>query len=249
MPEGGVVTVRADNAFVGPEDNLLLSEGRYVHILIRDQGIGISEETLPKIFDPYFTTKKKGSGLGLASVYSIIMKHDGHVAVESKPGAGAAFHLYLPASERRFVIEAVPFERRAQGRVRGKALVMDDESIVIRTAREILGHLGYRVDSCEDGAVALNLYREAMESGTPYSVIFMDLTIPGGMGGKVAVEKLLEIDPDAKAVVMSGYSDDPILAKFREYGFSGVVMKPFTLEEVVEALRTLDENKTTESQG
>jgi CheY-like chemotaxis protein len=174
------------------------------------------------------------------------MKHDGYVAVDSKPGEGATFHLFLPATERRFVKEAVPYERRASGRGMGNALVVDDESIVIRTAREILSHLGYRVDSCEDGAVALKLYREAMESGTPYSVVFMDLTIPGGMGGKVTMEKLLEIDPGAKGVVMSGYSDDPILANFREYSFSGVVMKPFTIEEIMEALRMLEENKTQE---
>jgi CheY-like chemotaxis protein/anti-sigma regulatory factor (Ser/Thr protein kinase) len=239
MPEGGVITVRAENAVIGPEEFLPLPEGRYVHILIRDQGIGIPEENLPKIFDPYFTTKEKGSGLGLASVYSIITKHDGHVTVESNPGSGATFHIYLPASERRFMREDVSFERREPRREKGRALVMDDERIVIRTAREILGHLGYRVDSCEDGSVALNLYREAMEAGTPYSVVFMDLTIPGGMGGKVAMEKLREYNPGAKVVVMSGYSDDPILANFREYGFCGVVTKPFTLEEIEEALRPL----------
>jgi CheY-like chemotaxis protein len=237
MPEGGVISVQAENTIIGPEESPPLSEGRYVHIIIRDHGPGIPEDILPKIFDPYFTTKEKGSGLGLASVYSIIMKHDGHVAVESKPGEGASFHLYLPASETSFVDEDVPFEQRTTERGKGSVLIVDDEEVVSRTACEILEYLGYRVDVCTEGASAINLYREAMESGAPYSIVFMDLTIPGGMGGKAAMEKLLELNPDAKVVVMSGYSDDPILANFREYGFSAVVAKPFTLEEIEKALR------------
>jgi signal transduction histidine kinase/ActR/RegA family two-component response regulator len=239
MPDGGVISVSAGNAAIGKEDNLPISNGRYVHILIKDQGAGIQEDILPKIFDPYFTTKKKGSGLGLASVYSIIMKHDGHITVASKPGEGATFHFYLPASENNCPAEAEQPEPTTPRRGKGRILVMDDERQVSQTAREILNHLGYSADICTDGAAALNLYREALASGTPYSVVFMDLTIPGGMGGKIAMVKLLEIDPGAKGVVMSGYSNDPILANFRDYGFRGVVVKPFTADEIMKTINSL----------
>jgi PAS domain S-box-containing protein len=239
MPDGGVITVRAENIVIGPDTTLPLQEGEYAHILIRDQGTGISEEILPKIFDPYFTTKKKGSGLGLASVYSIIRRHEGHVGVESKPGAGTTFHLYLPASKERCEREADEPARPTPVGGTCRILVVDDERVVRETAREVLEHLGYSVDACDDGSVAVDLYREARESATPYSVVFMDLTIPGGMGGKVLMKKLLDIDPDAKGVVMSGYSNDQILTNYRQYGFCGMVSKPFSLEEILEVLKSL----------
>jgi PAS domain S-box-containing protein len=239
MPDGGTIIVQAENVTLGDDRILPLPEGRYVHILIRDQGMGIPEEIQPKIFDPYFTTKKKGSGLGLASVYSIIIKHDGYVGMESKSGMETTFHLYLPASEKRFVEASSLSEPQKPGKVEGRILIMDDERVVRDTAREILVQLGYQIDVCDNGTAALNLYREARESRKPYDVVFMDLTIPGGMGGKVTMKKLLEIDPDAKGVVMSGYSNDPILVHYREYGFCGVVTKPFTANEIFEALQTL----------
>jgi signal transduction histidine kinase/ActR/RegA family two-component response regulator len=239
MPDGGKISIRAENITLGRNDNLPLPEGRYVHILIRDQGIGIPVEILPKIFDPYFTTKKKGSGLGLASVYSIVMNHKGYVGVESVPGSETTFHIYLPATDRRPAEETALPKLREQGKGRGRILVVDDEQVVRETAREILVHLGYQTDQCEDGTAALNLYREARESGIPYAFVFLDLTIPGGMGGKVTMKKLLEIDPDVKGVVTSGYSNDPILAHYREYGFCGVIVKPFTVEEIIAVLETL----------
>ena len=236
MPDGGIITVQAENVSLGADDTLPLPEGRYVHILIRDQGIGIPEENLSKIFDPYFTTKKKGSGLGLASVYSIIIKHGGYVGVESKPGVETTFHLYLPASGKCLVKRRPCRSHKNLARLMGRILVMDDEQVVRETAREILDHLGYRVDVCDDGTDALNLYREARESGTPYALVIMDLTIPGGMGGKAMMKKLLEIDPDARGIVSSGYYNDPIIAHYREYGFSGVVTKPFKVDEISEIL-------------
>jgi signal transduction histidine kinase/CheY-like chemotaxis protein/ABC-type uncharacterized transport system substrate-binding protein len=240
MPDGGLIDVSAENVIIGPDTALPLKEGRYTHILIRDQGAGIAKENLAKIFDPYFTTKKKGSGLGLTSVYSIVMRHGGHVSVESLPCSGTTFHIYLPASGEVLVEEPALPQQREPGEVRGRILVVDDEKVVRETAREILGHLGYQVDVCEEGTAALSLYREAKESGIPYAVVLMDLTIPGGMGGKVMVKKLLEIDPDAKGIVTSGYSNDPILAHYRAYGFCGMITKPFKVEEIVETIRTLE---------
>jgi PAS domain S-box-containing protein len=240
MPDGGKIDIHAENITLGHDGNLQLPEGRYVHISIRDQGIGIPVEILPNIFDPYFTTKKKGSGLGLASVYSIITQHGGHVGVDSIPTGETTFHIYLPATDKGPAEESAIPKQREQGRGNGRILVVDDEQVVRQTAQEILGHLGYQADVCEDGTAALNLYREARESGIPYAVVFMDLTIPGGMGGKVTMKKLLEIDPDVKGVVTSGYSNDPILAHYREYGFCGVVAKPFKVDEILEVLQTLD---------
>jgi CheY-like chemotaxis protein len=240
MADGGVITVRAENSFISAGTIHPLREGRYVHIVISDQGDGIPEENLTKIFDPYFTTKSKGSGLGLASVYSIIMKHDGYVTVESLPGQGTTFHLYLPASNAAPAGDQPLSQGRKQGSGSGRLMVMDDEDVVRSTARDILEHLGYHVDLCADGTAALDLYREALAAGRPYRAVFMDLTIPGGMGGKVAMKKLLEIDRNAKGIVISGYSNDPILARYREYGFGGVVAKPFNVEEIVDLLANLD---------
>ena len=236
MPDGGVISVRAENSVISADSLLPLQEGKYIHIQIADQGIGIPEENRTKIFDPYFTTRRSGSGLGLASVYSIITKHGGHVSVESSPGNGTTFHLYLPASEKSYIKNTDRLETREKQHGKGRLLFLDDELLVRQTARDILEHLGYQVDLCEDGTDALRLYREAMDTDRPYAVVFMDLTIPGGMGGKVTMKKLLEIDPDVKGVVTSGYSNDPILAYYREYGFCGVVEKPFSLDALSEIL-------------
>ncbi len=136
--------------------------------------------------------------------------------------------------------DAAQVEGQSPANAKGRVLVMDDERVVSSVATEILSNLGYRVTICEDGVTALNLYREAKESGVPYAVVFMDLTIPGGMGGKIAMEKLLEIDPDARGIVMSGYSNAPILSNYREYGFRGVVVKPFTANEIIKVMRDVE---------
>jgi signal transduction histidine kinase/CheY-like chemotaxis protein/ABC-type uncharacterized transport system substrate-binding protein len=236
MPEGGIITVHADNVTVGASDSLPLREGRYVRISIRDQGSGISEEDLPKIFDPYFTTKEKGSGLGLSTVYSIIHNHGGHVEVETTVGVGTVFHLYLPASDAEPAPPAVAGKEGATVRNAGRILVMDDEELVREIAREILAHLGYDADLCSDGGEALDMYRQALAAGCPYSAVIMDLTVPGGMGGKEAMKALLDMDPEVKGIVSSGYSNDPVLARFREYGFRALAMKPYSVDELSAAL-------------
>jgi PAS domain S-box-containing protein len=235
MPQGGTVRVRMENLAVGPRDTLPLGEGRYVKCSVEDQGTGIPEELVSRIFDPYFTTKQKGSGLGLATVHSIVKRHGGHIGVESGVGAGTAFHLYLPASTGEVPPSCREAEKQHAGC--GRVLFMDDEEIIREVACEILSFLGYGVTLASNGAEAVEEYRMAMESGEPFDAVIMDLTVPGGMGGKEAMKKLREIDGGVKGIVSSGYCNDPILSHYREYGFSAVVVKPYNIKQMGEVMR------------
>ncbi len=241
MPEGGTVTVSGENVTLTAKNPLLLEPGGYIRIQVADQGIGIPKDNLKKIFDPYFTTKDKGIGLGLATCYSIMKHHNGHITVESTPGAGAIFSLYLPASSVQ-TVPAASNTGRAPLHGTGKILVMDDEDIVRDVLQRSLTHLGYVVVSAHEGNEAITLYKESLKSGQPFDAVIMDLTIPGGMGGRETVTRLREIDPAVKAIVSSGYSDDPIMARFRDYGFSGVVSKPYTLKTLSETIHAVIEN-------
>jgi signal transduction histidine kinase/CheY-like chemotaxis protein/ABC-type uncharacterized transport system substrate-binding protein len=240
MPDGGAISVTGENIEVIESDSLPLVKGRYIRVSISDQGSGISKADLPFIFDPYFTTKEKGSGLGLATVYSIMKQHQGHLSVETAAGAGTVFHLYLPASFQPAGMEGGREESPAPGPLPKRLLVMDDEEMIREIAREILTHLGHDVDVCRDGESALALYRDARRQGRPYAAVIMDLTIPGRMGGKDLMSEILKIDPRAKGIVSTGYSDDPILASFRDYGFCAFVAKPYTPAELKDALLKLD---------
>jgi PAS domain S-box-containing protein len=243
MPEGGNIKVYAENANVSLKDSLPLQEGRYVKITIKDQGTGIPQEHLKKIFDPYFTTKEKGSGLGLSICYSIINKHNGHIAVDSETGVDTAFYVYLPASQKDASVE--PVQKEADGvspesvEWKRKILLMDDEATISLTVARNLKNLKYEVETAKDGSEAIVLYKGAMESGEPFDAVIMDLTIPGGMGGKEAIKKLIEIDPEVRAIVSSGYNDDPVVSHFREYGFSGVLAKPYSIVEMSKALHAV----------
>jgi len=237
MAEGGTIEIGIENLTVAPQNEMSLKEGRYVKITIRDHGVGIPEEYIHKIFDPYFTTKQKGSGLGLATVYSIIKNHNGYVGVESKSGVGTTFQLYIPASEN--VLPEVIESKEDPHTGSGKILVMDDEEIIRVVAAEILEHLGYSVVVCSDGNEAIDLYGQAIETKGPFAAVIMDLTIPGRLGGKEAAARILEIDPGAVLIVSSGYSSDPVIANFRQYGFSGMVPKPFDAEGLARELKRL----------
>lgn len=235
MPTGGTVTITAENTHLGNNHGLPLSPGRYVKITVQDQGLGIPPDYLPKIFDPYFSTKQKGSGLGLATAYSIIKNHQGYITVESTLGVGTQFFIYLPASSRRLKRTAADrptLLRTGQGRI----LVMDDDPDVRQVAGKILEHLGYEAGFATDGAEAIKIYQEARQMGSPYDAVIMDLTIPGGMGGQEALRVLKEIDPGLKAIVSSGYADDPVMTRFKEYGFSGVIKKPYRVDTFSQVL-------------
>ncbi len=238
MPWGGVVTISCENAGVADGEIPPLAAGRYLKITIRDQGPGIPPDVLPNIFDPYFTTKPTGSGLGLAMSYSIVKRHGGHIGVESAPGYGTTFRIYLPASQQEATEPGVVREKSATGS--GRVLVMDDEELVLQVAGEMLKALGYEPVFARHGVEAIELYRQAQQNGAGFTAVIMDLTIPGGMGGKEAVKELLALAPRARVIAASGYSDDPVMANYRDgYGFLSALTKPFTLQTLGEALKSV----------
>lgn len=234
MPEGGVMAISAENIILGDEDIPQLKGGRYVKILFEDHGVGIRRENISRIFDPYFTTKKKGSGLGLATAYSIINNHNGLLTVDSELDVGTSFIVYLPASSEGKQVQAAKVNKLYKGK--GRILVMDDDELIREAAFELLDSLGYQAELVSDGGEAINVYKEAHDSGNPFDVVVMDLTVPGGMGGKEAMKKLVALDPTVKAVVSSGYANDPVMANYREFGFVGVVPKPYEPEDLSKAL-------------
>lgn len=244
MPEGGIITIRANNCTNDAAlKNLIipLQKGNYVRISIDDQGCGIPKAYLEKIFDPYFTTKQEGSGLGLATAYSIVEKHKGAITVDSQIGKGTTFTIYLPASKQPVPANSqVSFDEIFTGQ--GRILIMDDEEIVKEVTGEILVEMGYEVDFADEGCEAIQQYKCAKESNNPYAAVIMDLTIPGGMGGEEAIQQLREYDPAVKAIVSSGYSNDPIMSDYQTYGFCGVICKPYTYEELGKALQRVFNN-------
>lgn len=235
MPKGGIIRISAENFVVTAKHALPLQDGDYIRITIKDEGVGIPPNYMQKIFDPYFTTKQKGSGLGLTICYSIIKKHGGHISVDSDIGRGATFSIYLPARPREMEREREDDEK---GLVygSGRILLMDDEETVRNIASKMLKLLGYEVETANDGSEAIRLYKQEMESDNPFDIVIMDLTIPGGVGGKEAVGRLLEIDRRAKVIASSGYSNDPIMAGFQGHGFSGVILKPYDIKELSEVI-------------
>ncbi|MBI5847730.1 MAG: PAS domain S-box protein [Nitrospirae bacterium] len=229
MPDGGKIEFTVANTALSENEIPALHEGAYVKISLADTGTGIAREHLSRIFDPYFTTKQKGSGLGLASAYSIVKNHDGYLSVESILGKGTTFHLYLRASQGMTGTIAGSPEEKNIAKGSGRILVMDDEKLIRDIAGEMLRSLGYEVELAKDGSEAIELYQRAFEAHTPFDIVIMDLTIPGGMGGKEAIQKLRSIDPNIRAIVSSGYSNDPIMAEHEKYGFRGVIIKPYNL--------------------
>jgi PAS domain S-box-containing protein len=242
MPGGGTITIRAANTTVEDSNPFELRPGEYVTFTFTDQGCGIPAINLANIFDPYFTTKSGGSGLGLASVQSIVRKHGGQITVRSTVGKGTTFELLLPASiEPAAVIppQAAETGMNNGGSHKTSILVMDDEQMILDLAKAILEELSYNVTTCVNGEEAVALYKTALESGTPYSVVIMDLTIPGGMGGKETAEQILAIDPHACLIVSSGYSNDPIVSDYRRFGFASAVIKPYGVAEISGVLNRL----------
>lgn len=236
-PGGGEIKVRTAVITLGDKESPPLAAGRYVRVTVEDQGVGIPPEHLSKIFDPYFSTKAAGRGLGLSVCYSIMAKHGGNITAGSRPGEGAVFTLHFPAAD---IADIAPKpERPALTTGKGKVLIVDDEAPVAKVLARMLEHLGYRAETVGDGQAALDAYRKAMEEGRPYAAVIIDLTVRGGMGGKETMGKLAVLDPKAKAIVSSGYTNDPIMSEYAGRGFSDALIKPYRIEQVSEALRRL----------
>ncbi|MCX6005683.1 MAG: PAS domain S-box protein, partial [Chloroflexi bacterium] len=243
MPTGGEIDITAENIILTEEmrlgRSLPLSPGIYIRITVKDTGIGIKTEHLEKIFDPYFTTKQSGSGLGLATCYSIVRNHGGLISVESSPGRGSTFYVYLPASEG-IADHARKEESKEAVRLNGRILVMDDEAALRTTISNMLKRLGFEhIEVAASGEEALDLYTKALQAKQPFDVVILDLTVPGGLGGKETMEKLREVDPKVVAIVSSGYANEAIMAEYTKYGFKGVIAKPYTFDELKSTLHEL----------
>jgi len=235
MPSGGIIKVLAQNVELSPLNPLPVEPGSYVKVSVVDQGIGMSADVMTKIFDPYFTTKHTGHGLGLSITHSIIQRHEGHLTVQSEIDKGTTFDFYLPAVREH---PSVSTNKKAQlEHGSGRILLMDDEQMVHATIATILKTLGYEVESVYDGEAALKAYRARHDEGKPYDAVIMDLTIPGAMGGKEAIVELLKIDARARAIVSSGYANDPVMANYSEYGFVGKINKPADIEDLARTVK------------
>lgn len=236
MKSGGTITIRGRNTVIEPETDIPLLPGQYVKLQFKDQGCGIDGEHLSKIFDPYFTSKQSGSGLGLAISYSIIKNHDGLILVHSEANTGTTFTIYLPAVSQEIDIQKTVIEEKAATTMKGRVLIMDDEELVREMFTEILDYLGCESVTAKDGHETIELYLQAQENNTPFDLLIMDLTIPGSMGGLETFEKLRALDHEVKALVSSGYANDPVMANYKKYGFCGVVPKPFSVEDLNKVL-------------
>jgi len=241
MPDGGRIVISAENVVVDERTDLPLKRGAYVKWSMRDSGQGISRENLTRIFDPYFTTKDRGSekgmGLGLAICYSVVKRHNGLILATSEPGVGSTFSVYLPAVVSAGIIpERFDFAQQespvAVAVSAGRILLMDDEELIRDLMCAMLGAFGYHVEMAKNGDEAVDLYRKALAAGQPFAATILDLEIPGGLGGEFAIRQLLELDSGIKAIVASGYSNDPILKDYQRYGFKGAIAKPFTMEDL-----------------
>jgi PAS domain S-box-containing protein len=240
MTGSGKIVVSCENAEVETDSDIHLKIGDYVKISIKDTGKGISPDDLKKIFNPYFTTKSNGSGLGLSTSYSIISKHSGAINVFSEEGKGTEVVIYLPILHTQKK-ENVP-EKELDYKVdiaSVHVLIMDDDPGVRKVLSGMLEILGHEVTESANGAEAIELYREQFSSGVPFDVVIMDLTIPGGMGGEAAVKQLIKIDPDVKAIVSSGYSNNPVLSNYSDYGFCGELVKPFRISILKKELKAV----------
>jgi two-component system, cell cycle sensor histidine kinase and response regulator CckA len=245
MPHGGTVTVTGRNIEVDATSGLLLAPGRYVKIAICDKGAGIDEALAKKIFDPYFTTKPSGSGLGLSIGYSIIKKHGGLLQLESSSAEGSTFVFYLPAAVGQTVETAAPVDEPTSHCANQRILVMDDEAAIRDLTSQLLGTLGYEVTTVPDGQSAVQTYECALKSGENFQAVILDATVRGGMGGLATIERLRSLDPEVTAIICSGYSDESALAQFLAYGFRGALPKPFSRAELADALERVFETRSS----
>jgi PAS domain S-box-containing protein len=246
MPNGGIIEIKGENIEIPAVKFINIKPGRYVKISIMDQGRGIAREYQSKVFSPYFSTREDGEGMGLTTAYSIILRHGGWIRFKSTEGKGSLVTFLLPAfvsgaADKKPKIKTRPGTRSVEPSpaVKGKVLVMDDEEFIRDVAGDLLQTLNYDIEFAETGEEAIRLYREAIDTGEFFHAVILDLVVPNGMGGKECVRELRQIDPNVKAIVSSGYSNDPVMANHRDYGFQGVLPKPYQLRKLSETLENL----------
>jgi CheY-like chemotaxis protein len=238
MPTGGVITITATNVEQRAPGIVPLPAGNYVKIEVADRGVGMSQELMSRIFDPFITTKQRGSGLGLASAYSIIRNHQGHISVRSTLGKGSVFTFFLPAQQTN--IDSCPPNLETPAVPESlRVLLMDDEDQVRTMLAEMLQELGHTVDAVDNSEEAIAYYRQQLAVHTSYDLVILDLTIPGGLGGKDTLQRLRELNPNIRAIATSGYSIDPVMANYTQFGFVGCLTKPYRLQELHAVLAAL----------
>jgi PAS domain S-box-containing protein len=235
MPDGGIVLLQAENIGLDSSNNLELPPGNYLRISVSDEGEGIPPEILPRVFDPYFSTKQrgnqKGMGLGLTICHSVIRKHGGTITVDSQVARGTTIHCYLPASSTPVIATTAAITESAPARSR-KILVMDDEESIRSVLTQALAKIGYTVESACDGKEALALYESAREQGSPFDIVMLDLTVKGGMGGAETIKILRERAADVRAVLVTGYNQEQTFRDYAQYGFHAALSKPFQIEKL-----------------
>lgn len=241
MGDAGTILVEIANREVHSDEDLPVGSGKYVQVTISDTGIGIRNDEIERIFDPFFTTKQQGSGLGLAVSYSIVKHHGGHISVHSTPGEGTTFTLLLPASAECQEAEGETENMIVEGE-NERVLIMDDEEIILELARRMLERLKYRVGTALNGGEAISEYRTARENGDPFDIVILDLTVSGGMGGMAALEEIRKFDPDVKAIVSSGYSEEPVMCNPHDYGFKEGISKPYRVADFSAVIRKVLES-------
>jgi PAS domain S-box-containing protein len=235
MGNSGTLTVTVRNATLTTPD-AALPPGAYIRFDVQDTGPGIAPEHVAKIFDPYFTTKSEGSGLGLSVCYSIVQNHGGDIRVKSEPGVGSTFSVLLPAAPEAQAETPAPVPAPQVAPRARRILIMDDDTHIREMLEEIITTLGFTARGAANGEEMLARFSEARAAGTPYDIVLMDLTIRGGMGGKEAIAQLLALDPEACAIVSSGYATDPIMSEYARYGFRGVITKPFRVDDLLKVI-------------
>lgn len=239
MPKGGQIEIGAANVDLEDRHDIPITGRWAVGIWIRDHGVGIPEEHLDRIFDPYFTTKQSGNGLGLATSYAVVQKHEGLLRVESQLGVGTTFYVYLPTTEHPVEGDGPDDDDLAHGAETTRALIMDDEESMLILARRMLEHLGYRVEVAQHGEEALELFDQARASDDAFGVAILDLTIPGGMGGRETARRLLDLDPELPLIASSGYSNAPVMADHLEHGFCAILPKPYDLQQLAKVVSSV----------
>ena len=250
MPNGGLIRIKLSNCKLEKDEVPTLKSGKYLEIQISDQGVGIAPENLTRIFDPYFTTKENGNGLGLASSYSIIKSHNGMMTVDSEVDKGSRFSIYLPkgnnTSKAPFenIVKESSNDEKAIKAGHGRILIMDDMEAMMMVAGEIISMLGYEVEFATNGEEAIHAYKTAKETGKAFDAVVFDLTVPGGMGGEEAAEILIEYDPGLLAIASSGYSNTNVMSDFSDSPFTAVVPKPYRIKEMSDALNEVLSKKS-----